>query len=332
MGASSSPPGPLSNKCRSTSSQKSYDRHGIATCIPSTLLRFCTKRSAMLASSPPGMSWLSPEVSKRIVAVPTNSAGRPLRAYQDQFWNFQGPAVRSVAPKRPLPYDPATQTGRPLAPKPAAPGPTGHALGPSPTAMSPLANTQTFSPEQRRRRGRPSKKDQEDRRQRLSENRASGPPLQPAPTYGMPPQQLVPGPSEVPQSPATSAPSLAGTVVATPQGPGAQSHRQSSNSGGSSSSKTRRRVRAPNAPKDATHPQAQPPPTFGGAPEGQRHAPLPAGETQGFGQTTTGRDERRASEGSSRGQYMAGSAALEAPGGDQEGGNKSAELRNILND
>ena len=266
-----------------------------------------------------------------------SATGRTLRSYQDVFWNFQGPAIRyqPQQPKRPLPFDPATQTGRPLAPKPVQPGPTGHhALGgPSPTTtLSPLAGTQTFSPEQRRRRGRPSKKEQEERRRRLSENRAQiPPPLQPTSVgFGM--QQLqqprMAGPGEVPQSPAPSAPSLAGTVAATAQGP--EAHRQNSNSGGSNGGRNKKRSRPPNPPTEA-QPEAPPPPTFGGAPEQQRHAPA-GGEIQGGGGQTTNRDERRASEGSSRGPYGASSAASEAQGAEQEDGSKSADLRRILND
>jgi hypothetical protein len=258
-----------------------------------------------------------------------SSTGRTLRSYQELFWNFQGPHNRQPPPtaKRVYPFDPAAPPGRTLAPKPIAPGPTGHhALGgPSPTTMSPLAGTQTFSPEQRRRRGRPSKKEQEERRRRISENRAQIPaPLQPTLAgYGTQQQQQprLAGPGEVPQSPAPPAPSLAG-MVATPQGPEA---RQNSNSGASSTGRNKKRPRPPN-PSTEAQPEAQPPQTFGGAPE-QRH---PGGEIQG-GQTTN-RDERRASEGSSRGPYVASSAASEAQGAEPEDGSKSADWRRILND
>jgi len=255
-----------------------------------------------------------------------------LRSYQEAFRTFQGPAVRFFQPKRPLAFDPTTQTGRPLAPKPVAPGPTGHhpLSGPSPTTLSPLASTQTFSPEQRRRRGRPSKKEQEERRRRLSEVRATVPPLRPTSgLFGIQQQQQAPtaGPSEVPQSPATSGPpSLAGTVVATPRGPEAQSQRQSSNSGGSNG-RGKKRGRPPKGPQ----PEAQPPPTYGGAAEQQRHAPT-GGEIQLGGGQTANRDERRASEGSSRGPYGASSAASEVQGAEQEEGSKNTGWKRILND
>jgi hypothetical protein len=145
--------------------------------------------------------------------------------------------------KRPLERDPTTATGRPLAPKPMPiPTPTGptapqRTFGPAqPTPMSPRGQQLHSQPP--KKRGRPSKKEQEARRQRQSE--ANTAIAQSSQTMGLMGTQAGPS-SEVPQSPTTSARTQQrGADVSTPQAqtqPGSQTN--------SSSSGKKRRGRPP---------------------------------------------------------------------------------------
>jgi hypothetical protein len=195
-------------------------------------------------------------VINRTHTEPANMClGRTLRSFQEAYGDFArtGPGQPPPGQKRPLQVDSATPQGRPIAPRPPGPvGPIGAVrTGPagSPTSiLSPMTGPSTISalPDtQRRKRGRPSKKDIEDRRQRQIEARASVdltgfPPIMPSPrgtfgsTGGFGPQGSS---SEVPPSPIVSSHLAMSTAAATPR---AASHPSSNGSGGSSGKNSKR--------------------------------------------------------------------------------------------
>jgi hypothetical protein len=199
-----------------------------------------------------------------------------MRTYHESFQRFKGPGMRPPSQiyqsKRPLPVDPSTQQGRPLAPKPLIPGATGPArlqAGSPSTNLSPLGVGPVGMDQPRRKRGRPSKKDQEERRRLVGESQRSElGPLQPAlysPSLQQGRQFL--GMGEVPASPAH--PPQYGTTGTTPQ---ASSQAGSSNNSGSSGKKRRGRPKNPAA--------SGPPPPFSLESSSLGQAPQQAGRKE----------------------------------------------------
>lgn len=168
-----------------------------------------------------------------------------MRSYQEGFLLFpqHGPGMRTSGqtgqPKRPLPVDPQTVTGRPLAPKPLNPGITGSTRlgGGIPATLSPLGGGPVGIDQPRRKRGRPSKKEQEERRLRQggADPRISElGPLQPALYSPSTQGRHFPGQGDIPASPSTSQHPQYGTARTTPQ---ATSRAGSSTNSGSSGKK-----------------------------------------------------------------------------------------------
>jgi hypothetical protein len=225
-----------------------------------------------------------------------------MRAYFDAFRRFhqEGPGSRTsgqpLQPKRPLPIDAQTMTGRPLAPKPLNPGVTGPARagGISASTLSPLGSSQHGGMEQpRRKRGRPSRKELEERRLRHgAESRSSDlGPLQHAifsPGAGPSGRQLLPmgDPATSPTAMQTGA---YGTAQTTPQ---AGSRAGSSNNSGSSG-KNRGRGR----PKKSAW-GSGPPPAFALSPGREGESSTMSGPAhEQLGSTEQGREsETRAKD------------------------------------
>lgn len=273
----------------------------------------------------------------------------------------QGPYLRTPGQhihKRPLPMDSQTVTGRgvPIAPKPSSAGPSGPIRqfpAGSPATISPLTTSHVGLDSGRRKRGRPSKKEQEERRLRgqgISEARLphSGPTQPNLYSPGMHAGSHFGQIGEIPASPAPSAAPAYGTARTTPQAP---SRAGSNNNSGSSGSGKRRRGRPPG--KAAA---TGPPPPFSLSPE-SRGATGPSSfrETQQQGQATiatgsssqqqAGRREagRESETSTTRARQGAPLAPHETAGASssrtgkmtgeaEEGKSSQARFKNLLND
>ncbi|KAF2671422.1 hypothetical protein BT63DRAFT_412455 [Microthyrium microscopicum] len=245
--------------------------------------------------------------------------GRSLRSFQHAFDNFSRQGANAYYPmnppplKRSLQVDSQTQHGRVIAPKPVA-GPVGptRPIGPThSTPLSPMGGPH-MPTEQRKKRGRPSKKEQEERRlmfaaARMEQTQHPGPMayLQSPATYGHPQQPMpsseisptVPqsAPHSVPQSPVIPAPLQPGATMSTPR----QASRAES-SGTSNSSGKRKRGRPGKTPS-AVNPQP-----FGSIGRSEDYNTPPH---------TASREERRESEPSLREPQGGSSSAPPETGG-----------------
>jgi hypothetical protein len=249
-----------------------------------------------------------------------------MRAYYEAFRRFhqEGPGVRTsgqpLQPKRPLPMDAQTMTGRPLAPKPLNPGVTGTAArigGISAATLSPLGASQHGGIEQpRRKRGRPSRKELEERRLRHGGEARSSElgPLQQAifsPSTAPSGRQLLPM-GEVATSPTILQAAPYGTAHTTPQ---ATSRAGSSNNSGSSG-KNRGRGR----PKKSTW-TSGPPPAFTISPGKEGEASSMAATAN---QQLSGREQGQESETRAKDKVGAGLAPPETSHGTTGAGSSAS--------
>lgn len=286
--------------CRSIFSVKSFARpgQGHRLCHTSQHPRFYTTTSPKTASILLGrrlhclvvrMRQLFEFLEVKLVA------GRSLRSYQSAFNDFpkQGPGgmypLHPPPIKRALPLDQYTPLGRQLMPKPVTgmSAPSRIVQGPvQPTPLSPLGG-HPLSTEPRKKRGRPSKREQEERRLRLSESRIDTSQLTGLmqPLSGPVGRMIQAGPStELVPGPIPPASIQARPPISTPR---ASSQPPSSNN--SSSSGKKKRGRPPKQPGSVL-----PAPQFGAGGRVEAYGSI------GTPPLTARLEERQESESSSR--------------------------------